>query len=31
MQSALAQLTTYIEILKIFGSYHVLPINAIDW
>jgi prephenate dehydratase len=30
MQSALAQLTTYIEILKIFGSYHVLPISTID-
>ncbi|GAX36163.1 prephenate dehydratase [Nodularia sp. NIES-3585] len=27
MQSALAQLTTYAEIIKIFGSYHVLPIS----
>ena len=27
MQSALAQLTTYAEIIKIFGSYHVLPIT----
>ena len=27
MQSALAQLSTYIEVLKIFGSYHVLPTN----
>ncbi|WP_414561971.1 MULTISPECIES: prephenate dehydratase [unclassified Anabaena] len=27
MQSALAQLSTYTEILKIFGSYHVLPIK----
>ncbi|AHJ27406.1 prephenate dehydratase [Nodularia spumigena CS-584] len=27
MQSALAQLSTYTEILKIFGSYHVLPIT----
>jgi prephenate dehydratase len=30
MQSALAQLSTYTEILKIFGSYHVLPINIGD-
>ncbi|TVP63264.1 MAG: prephenate dehydratase [Nodularia sp. (in: Bacteria)] len=27
MQSALAQLSTYAEIIKIFGSYHVLPIS----
>lgn len=27
MQSAIAQLTTHTEILKIFGSYHVLPIS----
>jgi prephenate dehydratase len=30
MQSALSQLTNYIEILKIFGSYSVLPISTID-
>jgi prephenate dehydratase len=30
MQSALVQLTNYIEILKIFGSYSVLPISNID-
>lgn len=30
MQSALAQLTNYIEILKIFGSYSVLPISTVD-
>jgi len=30
MQSALAQLTNYIEILKIFGSYSILPISNID-
>ncbi|HYW21908.1 MAG TPA: prephenate dehydratase [Nodularia sp. (in: cyanobacteria)] len=27
MQSALAQLTTHAEIIKIFGSYHILPIS----
>ncbi|MEA5513856.1 prephenate dehydratase [Nodularia sp. UHCC 0506] len=27
MQSALAQLTTHAEIIKIFGSYHILPIT----
>jgi len=27
MQSALAELSTYTEILKIFGSYHILPIT----
>lgn len=30
MQSALAELTPYTEVLKIFGSYHVLPINTQD-
>ncbi|MBD2441211.1 prephenate dehydratase [Nostoc sp. FACHB-110] len=30
MQSALAELTTHTEILKIFGSYPVLPIDIID-
>ncbi|MFN6566765.1 prephenate dehydratase [Dendronalium sp. ChiSLP03b] len=29
MQSALAKLNKYIEVLKIFGSYNVLPINAL--
>ncbi|AUT02850.1 prephenate dehydratase [Nostoc sp. CENA543] len=28
MQSALAELTTYTEVLKIFGSYNVLPIST---
>ena len=28
MQSALAELTTHTEILKIFGSYNVLPVSA---
>ncbi len=28
MQSVLAELTTYTEILKVFGSYHVLQINV---
>jgi prephenate dehydratase len=30
MQSALQQLTAYTEILKIFGSYNVLPISALE-
>ncbi|MCX7592294.1 MAG: prephenate dehydratase [Fischerella sp.] len=29
MQSALQELTTYTEVLKIFGSYSVLPINTL--
>ncbi len=29
MQSALKELSTYTEILKIFGSYNVLPMNAV--
>ncbi|MEO0933420.1 MAG: prephenate dehydratase, partial [Cyanobacteria bacterium J06641_2] len=28
MQSALAELSNYTEILKIFGSYNVLPIES---
>lgn len=28
MQSALAELTTYTEILKLFGSYNILPTNS---
>lgn len=30
MQSALAELTTHTEILKVFGSYNVLPISALE-
>lgn len=30
MQSALAELNTYTEVLKIFGSYHVVPISTQD-
>ncbi|MFQ4143250.1 prephenate dehydratase [Chlorogloeopsis sp. ULAP02] len=30
MQSALQQLNAYTEILKIFGSYNVLPVNTLD-
>jgi prephenate dehydratase len=28
VQSALAELTAYTEILKIFGSYNVMPLSA---
>jgi prephenate dehydratase len=31
MQSALVELSTYTEILKIFGSYNVLPISTLDY
>ncbi|MBH8562447.1 prephenate dehydratase [Nostoc sp. CENA67] len=30
MQSALEQLTTYTEVIKIFGSYNVLPISPLE-